>query len=80
MRLIVLFLFILPLQAFAAREAVVIAKKAMVYSDINLTSAIGFLRQGKKIAVGEVKRNRGEVVPIVVNNRIAYLRVKDLSI
>lgn len=80
MRLFVLFLFLLPIHAFAAREAVVISKNAMVYSDINLTSPIGFLRQGKKIAVGEVKRNRGEVVPIVVNNRIAYLKVRDLSI
>ncbi|GAB4010495.1 MAG: hypothetical protein Fur0010_03290 [Bdellovibrio sp.] len=80
MKWLISLILIVSFNAHAAKEAIVKAKKAIVYADIKLTSPIGYLRQGKKIAVGEVKRNRGEVVPIVVNQRIAYLRVQDLSI
>lgn len=80
MKWILLLAMLTSFSAFAAKEAIVIAKQAVVYADIKLTSPIGFLRQGKKIAVGEVKRNRGEVVPIVVNRRIAYVKVSDLAI
>lgn len=66
-------------QLWAAQYAVVSAEKALIYSDQKMTSAIGYLSKGKKIQVGEVPRNKAQVLPIIVSGKVAYIRINDIS-
>ncbi|MFP5384545.1 MAG: hypothetical protein ACLGHN_00605 [Bacteriovoracia bacterium] len=54
-------------------------KKAVIYSDKEMTSPVGFVKRGKKLVVGEISRNKGQVYPILVSGKVAYIRVLDLS-
>lgn len=69
-------LILTPLRA--AQLAIVQSSRAVIYADIELKSPIGYVRKGKQLAVGEVKRRRGEILPVAVNGRIAWVRVQDL--
>ena len=64
---------------FAARWAVIQSDKAIVYADKEMSSEIGYIPKGKKIRVGEVSRNRGRVLPIVISNKIAYVKISDIQ-
>jgi hypothetical protein len=63
----------------AGQDAMVVAEKAVIYSDTEMTSPIGFVRKGKKVVVGEISRNKAQVYPIIVSGRIAYIRVLDVT-
>ena len=63
---------------WAEQNAYIKSKVAIVYADQELTSAIGKIEQGKRIAVGQVARRRGTILPIVVSGRVAYIRIEDL--
>lgn len=65
--------------SWAAREAVVITNKAIIYSTIEMQAPLGFIPRGKKVLVGEVARNWEQVYPIIVSGKVAYIRAKDLS-
>jgi hypothetical protein len=65
--------------SWAAQEAYVLSDKALIYSDIEMTSPVGYVVRGKKIIIGEVVRNKGRVYPITVSGRIAYIRAADVS-
>lgn len=80
MRLLFLLFLFTPLSIFGAQVGIVTAKKAVIYSDIELKSPIGFIRKGRQLAVGNVKRRRGEVLPVVVNGRIGWVKVRDLRL
>jgi hypothetical protein len=64
----------------AARFALVMAKRAIVYADKDLESPIGYIQAGKKVMIGETERNRGTVISTVIAGRIAWLRLSDLSV
>jgi hypothetical protein len=64
---------------WAAQSAVVLAKKAVIYSDIKMSSPLGFVKRGKKISVGNATRNKGKVYPIIVSGKIAFIRAQDIS-
>ncbi len=64
----------------AAQIAVVSVPKAVIFSDQNLTTPLGYIAYGKKVRVGEVERKDGTVLPIVISGRIAYIQIKDISI
>lgn len=66
--------------AVGARWAVISSSRAIIYSDKEMTSPIGFLPKDKKIRVGERARGGGRVLPIVIRERIAYIKVDDISI
>lgn len=63
----------------AAQDALVIANRAVIYSDVEMTSPVGYVAKGKKIRVGEVPRNMAQVYPIIVSGKVAYIRLKDIS-
>lgn len=67
-------------QAQAAQVAIVRKAKAIIYADLDLKSPIGYVRKGKELAVGKVKRRRGEVLPVLVNGKIGWVRVDDISL
>lgn len=73
-----LLLFICPV-LWAAQEAIVIAERAVIYSDRTMSSPVGYVSRGKKVTVGEIPRNRSQVYPIIVSGKIAYIRVVDIS-
>jgi len=62
----------------AAQICIVLSNQAVIYADINLKSPIGYVKKGKKLAVGDIKRKRGKVLPVLVNRQIAWIRVSDI--
>lgn len=76
--LIFVFSFFCPLVQ-AAQEAIVIAEKAVIYSDKTMSSPVGFIQKGKRVSIGEVPRNKAQLYPIIVSGKIAYIRVIDVS-
>jgi hypothetical protein len=64
---------------WAAQDAIVVADRAIIFSDKDMTSPVGFVQRGKKIRVGEIPRNKAQVYPVVVSGRIAYIRVVDVT-
>jgi len=69
----------LPEFARAARDAWVTVPEAVVWGDVDRTAPLGYIRRGKKLRVGDANQQRGEVVPLAVSGRIAYVSVADLS-
>jgi hypothetical protein len=65
--------------ARAAQRAKVIADKAFIYADLQMSSPIGFVTKGKLLTVGEVPRNKSQVYPIVVSGKVAFIRVVDVT-
>lgn len=70
----------LSLNASAAQWAKVTSEKAVIYADQQKSASIGFVSKGKKVRVGEVLRHHGELLPIVINGRIAYIKIEDLNL
>lgn len=65
--------------AFSAQWATVQADKAIIYSDQQMTSAIGFIKRGTRVRVGEVARNKGSLLPIIIEDKIAYIKIVDIK-
>lgn len=63
----------------ASQEAIVTSPRAIIFSDQEMSSPIGFISQGKKIKIGDTARNKAQVYPIVVSGKIAYIRTRDVS-
>ncbi len=76
--LIFLLFFLLP--AHAAQVGIVTSKKAIIYADIERKSPIGFVKRGKKLAVGEVKRRQGKLLPVNVNGKLGWVETKNLRL
>lgn len=62
----------------AAQTAIVNVEKAKIYADKQMSTPIGYIPIGTKVRVGEVPRNRGQVLPIIVSKRVAYIRIQDI--
>ena len=62
-----------------AEWAVVRSEKAVVYADAQMSASIGFLSKGRKIRVGEKPKNKGRVVPIIIQKKIAYIKLVDIE-
>lgn len=65
--------------SWAVQEAIVLPDRAVIYSDMDTSSPIGFISKGKKILVGNVSRNNAKVYPVIVSGKIAYIRVSDVT-
>jgi hypothetical protein len=64
---------------WAIQDAVVSAEKAVIYSDLEMSSPLGFVLRGKKIKVGEIARNKGQLYPIIVSGKMAFIRLQDIN-
>lgn len=78
--IIFLAFFLISSHTIASQLAVVRIERAVIYSDRSLTSPIGYVRKGRRIKVGSVKRKGGEILPIIVAGRINYIRVQDINL
>jgi hypothetical protein len=65
--------------SWAVQEAIILADKAVIYSDMDTSSPIGFISKGKKILVGDVSRNNAQVYPVIVSGKIAYIKTSDVT-
>ncbi|MGK0367775.1 MAG: hypothetical protein ACI9QD_000914 [Thermoproteota archaeon] len=65
---------------FAYQDAIIKAKKAIIYSDILTTSPLGFVKEGRKVKVSDLARNKGRVFQIVVSGRIAYIKSNEVQL
>lgn len=76
--LLFLLFFFCP-KLWASQDAMVVADRAIIYSDREMTSPVGYVSRGKKLVVGEIPRNKAQVYPIVVSGKVAYIRVLDVT-
>lgn len=74
-----LMVFLMCQSALAVQDAMVIVDRAVIYSDREMTSPIGYISRGKKIKVGDVPRNKAQVFPVVVSGKVAYIRTRDVT-
>ena len=72
--------FCLNSSVYSAQWAVITSEKAPVFSDVQMSSVIGFITRGKRVRVGEVPKNKGRVLPLIVNKKIAYIQVDDIAV
>lgn len=78
--LILLFLFTMTYPSFASNIAVVRSTWATIYADLDLQAPIGKLSQGTKLKVGEKLRRHGTIAISTHQNKMIYIRAKDLTI
>ncbi|MCT4640879.1 MAG: hypothetical protein N4A33_01190 [Bacteriovoracaceae bacterium] len=80
MKIFILLLGLLyGIQGFCISWATVTSKKAIIFSDIYMTSKIGFIRGGKKIRISDTPRNEGRVFPFVYKNKVVYIAREDIQ-
>lgn len=76
---ILLILFFFPSLVFAYQVAFIKESRALIFADQDLKVPIGYLSKGKKIRVGEVKRNSGQALPMILSGKIVYIKVDSLA-
>ena len=64
---------------WASQSAIVVADQAIVYADQQMSAPLGFVTKGKKVKVGDIARNRSQVYPIIVNGKVGYIRLVDVT-
>jgi len=72
-------LFFFCPKIWAAQDAMVTADRAVIYSDREMSSPVGYVKRGKKLVIGEIPRNKAQVYPIVVSGKVGYIRVIDVT-
>jgi hypothetical protein len=77
--LLILFSFVFCPISWATKDAIVISEHAVIYSDLQMSSAIGYVPKGKRLKIGDVARNNSMVFPIVVSGKIAYIKSEDVT-
>lgn len=66
-------------ELWAQQDAMVTADRAVIFSDREMTSPVGYILKGRRVRVGEIPRNKAQVYPIIVSGKIAYIRVLDVT-
>lgn len=62
----------------ATYTARITATKAIVYADENMLSPIGYIANGKAIRVGNPRRMNKDLVPLIVQGRLAFIEIRDI--
>lgn len=70
---------LLSFKSFGADWAVVISDKAIIYADAQMSASIGYLSKGRKIRVGEKPKNNGRVLPLIIQKKVAYIKISDIE-
>lgn len=80
MKFFIFILSIVSTSLFAAQDAIIRSEHAIIYADIEMTAPIGYVSQGKKVRIGNTTKTLNRLYPIVVNNKIAYIKKEDLTL
>lgn len=87
-----IFIFVTPLKAStsydsnfsekvsASQPAQVIVDRAIIYSDENMSSPLGFVSKGKLVSVGNKRKKNPELLPIIVYGRLAFIEAKNIQL
>tara|TARA_R110000868_G_scaffold38661_6_gene135131 strand:- start:10208 stop:11122 length:915 start_codon:yes stop_codon:yes gene_type:complete len=78
--LVLIFTLFSASNIWSAEIAYIVSEKAVIYSDMDLSIAIGYVRKGKKIKVGSVTRKHGTVLSTVASGRIVYIKNADVRL
>lgn len=62
----------------ATHTARVIVPRAIVYSDENMNSPLGYISNDRLITVGNPRKKNPDLVPLVVYGRLAFIEAKNL--
>tara|TARA_R110002072_G_scaffold276051_1_gene437602 strand:- start:361244 stop:362125 length:882 start_codon:yes stop_codon:yes gene_type:complete len=62
----------------AAQLATVKVNRAVIYGDMAMKVPLGYVKKGKKLQVGEVKRKRGRILPVAINGRVGWIKTNDI--
>jgi hypothetical protein len=82
-----LILFVTPIVAFgqddedgvgATHLARVIVPRAIVYSDENMNSPLGYISNDRLITVGNPRKKNPDLLPLVVYGRLAFIETKSI--
>lgn len=76
----IIFFLTITFNVQAAQWAKVTSNKAVIYADQQKLAPIGFIKKGKQVRVGEVVRNNGTILPVVISGKVAYINIEDLDI
>lgn len=76
---VVFFLILWSLASLAARNATVVSEKAVIWADVARTTPLGYASRGKVLRVGEIQRDKNQVLPVIVSGKLAYISVEDIS-
>jgi hypothetical protein len=74
-----LFCCLFTLSTYAAQWATVSSTKAVVYSDVEMTSVIGYIKRGKRLRVGSKPKNKGRLLPLILNKKVLYIEIKNIQ-
>lgn len=73
-------LILLPAVSWSARNAVVVADRAIIWAEPDRASPLGYVRRGKVVRVGEVERSKGQVLPVLISGRVGYVAIDDIEL
>ncbi len=82
-----IFLFVTPIMAVAESTsdllvgthlARVIIPRAVVYSDENMNSPLGYISNDRLITVGNPRKKNPDLVPLIVYGRLAFIEAKSI--
>jgi hypothetical protein len=68
------------LPVWAARDAVVISEKAIIWADAQRSAPLGYARRGKVLRVGDKERSKGQVITVIVSGKLAYISSEDVAL
>ncbi len=78
-KIFALIILISSFSALAARNAIVVSEKAVIWADVARTTPLGYAPRGKMLRVGEVQRDKNQVLPVLISGKVAYISVEDIS-
>lgn len=78
-KILVLFFVLFQFTSLAYRFAVTKSRQTVVYADVDLAAPIGYIRNGRKLKVGDTSLKQGTIVPLIVSGKIAYVKTSDIS-
>lgn len=83
-----IFLSVTPIMASAQSDsselisgpqvARIIVPRAIVYSDENMSSPVGYISNDKLITVGNPRKKNPDLVPLVIYGRLAFIEIKNI--
>jgi hypothetical protein len=79
MKFLAILIFFFSQAVIAARNAVVVSEKAVIWADVARTTPLGYAARGKILRVGEVQRDKNQVLPVMISGKVAYISVEDIS-
>ena len=65
-------------QLSVSHSARVTVTRAVVYSDENLSSPLGYISKDKLITVGNPRKKNPEIIPLVVAGHLAFIEAKNI--